>query len=94
MKKRALRIMIILLTGSLPFLPSCSKKEEPKVQGPPSESLGREMGETMHGAINQAKEVRDELSQRAQQTLDEMKGEEKRETDPFKILEGPTTSDK
>jgi len=94
MKKRALRIMSMLLAGNLAFLSSCSRKEEPQVQGSPSESLGHEMGETMHGAINQAKEVRDELSQRAQQTLDEMQGEKKRETDPFKLLEGPTSSDK
>lgn len=89
MKKQVIQTIVLFLVGVFPFFSSCSKKEEPKAQSAPSESLGGEMGETMPDAMNQAKEVRDELSQRAQQSLDEMKNDEKKETDPLKMLEGP-----
>ena len=66
MKKRTPQLILVASMGLSLFFSGCGKKEEPKVQGPPAESLGREIGATMNGAINQAKEVRDELSQRAQ----------------------------
>jgi len=70
MKHDTIRIATALLFGASLVLTSCGDAPQPKAKTsqPASPSVGREYGETLHGAIDQAHEVRRTL-EHSNQTL-------------------------
>lgn len=75
MSKYTIRRTFIVVFGTAVLLAGCQDGEKPQavtVQPPPS-SVGREYGETLHGAINQAHEAKStlEASSRALDNADE-----------------------
>jgi hypothetical protein len=67
-------VVMVLFTGST-FLISCSRKEEPSPLTP-SQSVGREYGETLRGAIDQAQGVRNKLEEHATQANEMLRNTE------------------
>jgi hypothetical protein len=75
MKRYKIRGLVALVSGSLLVLiVGCQEAPKPKAKttqsAPPS--IGREYGETLHGAINQAHEARNTLEKSSAQALGQM----------------------
>ena len=71
MKHDTIRIATALMFGASLVLTGCGDAPQPKANDAQSTSpsIGREYGETLHGAIDQAHDVRRTLEQ-SNQTLD------------------------
>ena len=75
MNKYMIRIAFVVVFGTTVLLAGCRDGEKPKAKTvqSPSPSVGREYGETLHGAINQAHGAKStlEASSRALEDADE-----------------------
>jgi len=72
MKRYRIRGLVTLVSGSLLALSvGCQDAPKPKAKTvqSTSPSIGREYGETLHGAINQAHEARNTLEKSSSQAL-------------------------
>jgi flagellar hook-basal body complex protein FliE len=75
MKRYKIRGLIALVSGSLLVLSiGCQEAPKPKAETVPAKapSIGREYGETLHGAINQANEARKTVEKSSEQALGQM----------------------
>jgi hypothetical protein len=75
MIKALSQYVVMLLFAVSTLLISCSHKEEPSPPTP-SQSVGREYGETLRGAIDQAQGVRNKLEEHATQANEMLRNTE------------------
>jgi len=75
MKRYKIGGLVALVSGSLLMLSvGCQEAPKPKAETvkPTAPSVGREYGETLHGAIEQAHEARKTVEQSSEQALGQM----------------------
>jgi flagellar hook-basal body complex protein FliE len=75
MKRYKIRGLIALVSGSLLMLSvGCQEAPKPEAKTAPTKapSIGREYGETLHGAINQANEARKTVEKSSERALGQM----------------------